>query len=508
MATGRAAGLPDQQLLYHNLRVAFALFMYNRLMKRKLNVLFIAAEADPFIKVGGLGDVAGSLPRALRHVSPGAELDVRLVIPFHSAIRSENLDLKREAVFSIPREGGDVPAQVFRVDMDNVPVYLIAGEPINAYSEVYTSDTRADGFKYTFFSLAALELARVLNWRPDILHANDWHTAPAVYALRLRRDQDDFFKNTRAVLGIHNLVYTGKSASDALRAHGLPPVLDGSLPDWAEHVPLALGLWAADSLAAVSPTYAQEILTPEFGAGLDAYLRTRRNVITGIVNGIDETMWDPSTDSALDATFTAETLDRRAANKTALQTRCNFAPHPDVPLLAMVTRMDPQKGVDIALDALRLLPDDLPWQAVILGTGVHFVEEAARRLEADLPDRVCAIIRYDGKLSRQIYAGADLLLMPSRYEPCGLAQMIAMRYGCLPLVRATGGLRDTVQDGQTGFVFAGHSPEAMSESLRRAIQAFGGAPAWRQMQQAGMAQDFSWDKSAREYLKLYQSLLA
>ncbi len=480
--------------------------MYNRFMKQKLNVLFIAAEADPFIKVGGLGDVAGSLPRALRHVSTGAALDVRLVIPFHSAIRTENLDLKREAVFTIPRLGGEVPVQVFRVDMDGVPVYLIAGEPVNAYPEVYTPDTHADGFKYTFFSLAALELTRVLGWRPDIIHANDWHTAPAVYAMRLARDGDDFLRHTRSVLGIHNLVYTGKGASDALHAYGLPPVMDGSLPDWAEHVPLALGLWAADSLAAVSPTYAQEILTPEFGAGLDAYLRTRREVITGIVNGIDESMWDPAVDSALDANFTAETLDQRVVNKSALQTRCNFTPDAGVPLLAMVTRMDPQKGVDITLDALRLLPD-LPWQAVILGAGVHFVEEAARRLEADLPERVCAIIRYDGKLSRQIYAGADVFLMPSRYEPCGLSQMIAMRYGCVPLVRATGGLRDTVQDGQTGFVFGGRSPEAMSEALRRGIQAFGDKPTWRQMQQTGMAQDFSWNKSAREYLKLYQSLV-
>lgn len=475
-------------------------------MQRKLNILFIAAEADPFIKVGGLGDVAGSLPRALHQVAGDVMLDVRLVIPFHSTIRTEVLDLKREAVFTLPRADGPVPVQVFSVESGGVPVYLIAGEPISAYPEVYTPDTRADGFKYTFFSLAALELARVLGWRPDIIHANDWHTAPAVYALRLMRAHDDFFAQTRSVLGIHNLVYTGKGASDALYAYGLPPVLDGSLPDWAEHVPLALGLWAADSLAAVSPTYAQEILTPEFGAGLDAYLRTRREVITGIVNGIDESMWDPSTDAALPANFDANTLERRAENKAALQARFGLAKDSSVPLLAMVTRMDPQKGVDIALDALRLLPD-LPWQAVILGTGVNFVEEAARRLEADLPDRVCAIIRYDGKLSRQIYGGADLFLMPSRYEPCGLSQMIAMRYGCVPLVRATGGLRDTVQDGQTGFVFDGRSPEAMAECLRRAIQSFGDKPAWRKLQQNGMAQDFSWDKSAHEYLKLYLSLV-
>ncbi len=476
-------------------------------MKQKINVLFIAAEADPLIKVGGLGDVAGSLPRALRRLGGDVTLDVRLVIPFHDAIRTETLDLKREAVFTIPRADGDVPAQAFSLNIGDVPVYLIAGEPISTNPEVYTPNTLSDGAKYTFFSLAALELARVLNWQPDIIHANDWHTAPAVYALRLMRDTDDFYKNTRTVLGIHNLVYTGKGASEALYSYGLPPVKDGSLPDWAEHVPLALGLWAADSLVAVSPTYAQEILTPEFGAGLDAYLRTRREVITGIVNGIDDALWDPSKDTALVANFDSTTLEKRAVNKTALQTRCGLAQDPHVPLLGMVTRMDPQKGVDIALDALRLILD-LPWQVVILGTGVDFVEDAARYLEADLPDRVCAIIRYDGKLSRQIYAGADLFLMPSRYEPCGLSQMIAMRYGCVPLVRSTGGLRDTVQDGQTGFVFDGRSPEAMAESLRRAIQIFENKTTWRTLQQNGMAQDFSWDKSAREYLKLYQSLIA
>lgn len=475
-------------------------------MSNKINILFIAAEADPFIKVGGLGDVAGSLPHALHQLKDNIQLDVRMVIPFHSAIRTEDLDLQRVSVFTLPRQGGDVPVQVFRTDMQGVPVYLISGEPISANPEVYTPNTAADGAKYTFFSLAALELTKHIGWQPDIVHANDWHTAPAIYSLRIRREYDESFRGMRSVLGIHNLVYTGKGASDALHAYGLQPIEDFTVPEWARHVPLPMGLWAADSLVAVSPTYAQEILTPEFGCGLDGFLRTRRDVITGIVNGIDEKLWDPSLDSALVVNFDADTLRSRSANKAALQSNFGLNTDPDVPLLGMVTRMDPQKGVDIAIDALRLVTD-IPWQAVILGTGVNFVEDAARRLEAELPDRVCAVIRYDGKLSRQIYAGSDIFLMPSRYEPCGLSQMISMLYGCIPLVRSTGGLRDTVQDGETGFVFDGMSPEAMAEALRRAIGAFGNKKDWQVMQTNGMVQDFSWDKSARQYLALYQSLM-
>jgi starch synthase len=474
-------------------------------MPNPLNVLFLASEADPFIKVGGLGDVAGSLPHALRRIAGDASVDVRLVIPFHNAIRTEALDLQRETAFTIRRGGDELPAQVYRTDMNGLSVYLISGDPINSTNTIYTSDTYLDGAKYTFFSLAALELARRIGFRPHIVHANDWHTAPAIYSVRNRRVHDDIYENTRTILGIHNLAFMGAGSSAALYEFEMLPVTDRYLPDWARHVPLPMGLWAADALVAVSPTYAQEIMTPEFGCGLEGFLQTRRGSIHGIVNGIDMDVWNPATDEALTANYDASRLAERTANKAALQTRFGFTPDPDVPLLAMITRMDPQKGVDIALDALRMVTD-IPWQVIILGTGVNYLEDAARRLEAEFPERVCAAIRFDSKLSRQIYGGADVLLMPSRYEPCGLAQMIAMRYGCIPLVRATGGLRDTVHDGETGFVFQDPTPREMAEALRRALPVFSEENRWHALQRNGMSQDFSWDKSAREYLALYQSL--
>ena len=224
------------------------------------------------------------------------------------------------------------------------------------------------------------------------------------------------------------------------------------MPDWARLKPLPLGLWAADAIVAVSPTYADEMLSEEYGSGLEDFLKTRRENLTGILNGLDVDSFDPATDADIAAQFTAESLDERKANKIALAKQVELLPDQAVPLLGVVSRMDPQKGIDLVLDGLRKLVD-VPWQAVILGTGDPKLEESARKLAEDFPERVRIEAKYDAKLARQIYAGADIFLMPSRYEPCGLSQMIAMRYGCVPVVRAVGGLHDTVTDGETGFVF-------------------------------------------------------
>ncbi len=468
-----------------------------------MKILFLASEADPFVKVGGLGDVAGSLPYALRALGH----DTRLVLPFHSNLNTSGLNMHRETVFTVPRNGSDEPVQVSHTEINGLPIYLISGEPISKTASVYSPIPHVDGEKYTFFSMAALELARRLEWAPDILHANDWHTAPAVYAMYLKKQNGDpLFAKTKSVLSIHNLGFMGAGSSEQLAAYGLPPVTDEALPAWARHMPLPLGLWAADELVAVSPTYAEEILTPDFGCDLDGFLRTRSATVTGIVNGIDYSLWDPSADDSITAKFNADHLDARAANKAALQKRFGLAIDPSIPLLAMVTRFDPQKGVDIALEALRHV-NDLPWQAIFLGTGHANLEASARRLEADLPDRVCAVLRFDARLSREIYAGADIFLMPSRYEPCGLAQMIAMRYGALPLARAVGGLRDTIVHNQTGFLFAGASPHALSVSLRSALKKFPNAKTWRAMQRRAMAQDFSWARSAGQYVELFEALI-
>lgn len=468
-----------------------------------MKILFLASEADPFVKVGGLGDVAGSLPKALREL--GRDLDVRLVIPFHTAIRTDNLNLQREAVFTILRAGEEMPVQVFRTDINGLPVYLVSGAPFSQTLKVYETDAAVDGEKFVFFTLAALELARRLDWRPDIVHANDWHTAIAPYAIR-RMQADPFWQGVKTILSVHNLCYMGAGSEAALTAYGLPPADDPALPWWGQQVPLPLGLWAADEIIAVSPSYAEEIQTPDYGCGLETFLFSRHESITGIVNGLDLASWNPSTDSALIEPFSIENLAGRAATKKFLQSQFDLEVDDSIPLLAMVTRMDQQKGVDISIDALRLIPK-LGWQAILLGTGNPEIEANARLLESEFPTRARAVIRFDAKLSRQIYGGSDMLLMPSLYEPCGLAQLIAMRYGSVPVARATGGLRDTIADRISGYLFTVASPVVMVGALRRAITTFEKRDAWQAIQKAGMAGDFSWQVSARQYADLYQALL-
>jgi starch synthase len=488
-----------------------------------MNVLFLASEADPLIKVGGLGDVAGSLPRALRAILPSNEadqekLDVRLVIPFHPAIRQKYPAPQLVSQFTIHTRDKKISTKAYLLDLNGLPVYLISGAPIDQETGVYSLDLEADGYKYVFFSLAALQLAQELNWKPDILHANDWHTATAAYSLALRRPVEKFFAHTASLLTVHNLPYLGSMTATGLEAFGLPSAEYSDLPPWAQQMALPLGLLAADSIVAVSPGYAREILTEEFGSGLGSFLTVHQGKISGILNGLDTISWNPSTDQALTCKYTIETISDRKYNKSALQIELGLVVDEQIPILAMVTRMDPQKGVDLAVNAMRSLLHEtrkasLPFQAVFLGTGNPVLEEAAHQLEQDYPDQVRARIKYDEQLSRRIYAGADALLMPSRYEPCGLSQMIAMRYGCVPIAHATGGLRDTIYDPNdsdepTGFLFEKANTQALGKTIRRALTQFSRYPEdWRRMQINGMQQDFSWDHSAREYIKKYQLLV-
>lgn len=468
-----------------------------------IKILFLAAEAEPFVKVGGLGDVAGALPTALRALSNReVRYDVRLVLPLHRAIEAESLRLV--ASFPMPRGDSEIHVEVFAGTLGDMPVYFLGGDPIEANGTVYSADSALDAEKYACFSLAALALPHHIDWVPDILHANDWHTALAVFANLVRRTKDPEHR-IASIISIHNLPFMGPDVSGILESYHLP-LADADLPDWARVRPMPLGLWAADGIVAVSPTYAGEILHEEFGCGLTDFFRSRSDVLSGILNGLDTTAFDPKTDSALRSNFGAGTLQHRAPNKSALQERLGLPIDDATPMFGMVTRMDPQKGVDIALEGLRLLKAQ-DWQFVVLGTGTPELETLARALGEDLPDRVRVETRYDPALARQIYAGADMLLMPSRYEPCGLAQMIAMHYGCVPIVRAVGGLRDTVTDGDTGFAFADADAASFTEAVHRALEVWSDRTRWMKMQKAGMRLDFSWEASALQYAAQYQALV-
>lgn len=478
-------------------------------MMKPLKVLFLCSEADPLIKVGGLGDVAGSLPRALRSLPEIP--DVRVCLPLYPAIKNLDLDLAPAASFELVHSGGPVAVEVFQSAVNGIPFYLFNGAPIASSGTVYSGDNYQDGTKFVFLSLAAMELARIIQWKPDIIHAQDWHTAPAIYHLHRIRKKDDFYRGTRSLLTVHNLPYLGQGAEQALADFGLPAARGDALPKWARGLPLPLGLLSADRINTVSPGYAEEILTAEFGAGLERFLMTRKEDLSGILNGLDLQSWDPENDPALPFNYSAACLKNRSKNKAHLQEELGLERNPKKPLLAVVNRMDHQKGVDLILDALRALRD-LGWQAVILGTGDPELEQAAKQLDSDYP-QVAAFLKFDAALARRIYGGSDIILIPSRYEPCGLTQMIGMRYGCVPLARATGGLKDTIIDyhsnrreQSTGFLFNQATPLALTGTIERALDVFNDKRRWAGLQRRGMRVDFSWENSARKYLNLYKEL--
>jgi len=473
-------------------------------MPQTINILFLAAEAEPFVKVGGLGDVAGTLPRALRALSNDElKVDVRLVLPHHPVIRSDSL--RPVGIFSIPRGRSEVQVEAYEGILQGMPVYFINGEPIRASGSVYSSNNKLDAEKYVFFSLAALELPRQLNWEPNIIHVNDWHTALAAYGNLVKR-WNEKSRRVFSLVTIHNLPFLGPNVKEILEEYGLP-LANTDLPEWARVMPMPLGLWASDAIVAVSPTYADEILGEEFGCGLQGFFHNRTDSLRGILNGLDTVSFDPQTDPTLAANYSIETLALRPRNKAALQERVGLPLNPDVPLLGMVTRMDQAKGIDIALKGLKMMAKQ-DWQLVLLGAGDLKLEATAKKLQQEMPDRVRVETRYDAKLARQIYAGSDIFLMPSRYEPCGISQMIAMRYGSIPLVRAVGGLRDTVTEGETGFVFTDTKVKSFNDAIRRALQLYPYRSRWMNLQKAGMAQDFSWSNSAQKYLDLYKKLMS
>jgi len=481
-----------------------------------VNVLFLAAEAEPFVKVGGLGDVAGALPDAISNLSAtlpkSKNVDIRVVLPFHFAIKQKGFKPKFLGEFGVNSLEGQVICQVYYYDKEGLPVYLLDGDPIDEKSPVYSLEPIHDGYKFVFFSLASLGLAKFLDFKVDILQANDWHTATAIYALKTKKVPSKHLSSTKTILSLHNLPFMGFGIQKALTDYGLPPSKDTVLPEWARHAPLPLGLLHADKIVAVSPHYAEEILTPEFGCGLEDFLKTRKSVLQGIVNGLDLDLWNPATDKNIAQNFSIDDLSKRPINKFELQQEFKLLKNENIPLLTLISRMDAQKGIDIALKGLKYLKDS-PWQAIILGTGNPIIEQMASDLEKEYPDRIRAIIDFDGKLAHRLYAGADIFMMPSRYEPCGLSQMISMRYGCVPVARATGGLVDTITpvtrkvDGGTGFLFDKPYPSVFATTMQRAIRLYQKPALWKKIQHNGMAIDFSWKNSAQKYIDTYIGLI-
>jgi starch synthase len=476
-----------------------------------LRILFITAEAAPFAKTGGLGDVAGALPKAL--ASLGHE--VRVVMPAYAsierALQEGRWGLRAAGpTLRVPILGG-LPAGMMETVLPGsaVPVHFIAERHLFERADLY--GYADDPYRFAFFSRAALQLAiEIRDWRPDVVHAHDWHAAPAILWLATGGALDPRYRALPTVFTIHNLLHQGRTSTDILRylaISGPQPWEEGP----GEVNLMARAIYHATMINTVSPTYAAEIMTRDGGMGLDGLLRYRHFDVHGIVNGLDTDVWDPARDRSLAATYDADSLERRGDNKRALQSRLGLPVRPDVPLVAMVSRLDVQKGVDLAAAAAARLPGASAdaAQFAVLGSGAAEYEGEFRRLAAAHPDRMAAVLTYDPSLAPLMYAGSDIFVMPSRFEPCGLGQLIAMRYGSVPVVRATGGLADTVEDGETGFTFGPYDVDAFWSALQRAIAAYRQAPdGWREMQRRGMARDFSWAPSARGYQQLYEWAIA
>lgn len=467
-----------------------------------LKILFLAAEAAPYVKVGGLGDVAGSLPKALRALGH----DVRVAMPRYKAVDGKKWDLKRVGeLFSVPVGSATRRTEAVMGEAGGVPTYLIWDEQYFGRDKVYGYDD--DAQRFVFWGRATLELIRSLGWQPDVIHANDWHAAyvPAYLATAGRRDP--FFAPIATAYTIHNLAYHGTTGKTILLFGGL----EGDLKHLAVEEPgtvnwMAQGIAHSDVINTVSQRYAQEILTPEYGCGMDGLLRSRQDHLWGILNGVDYDVWNPATDPHLAQPFDVGRLADRAANKAALQRAVHLPVRADVPVLGMVTRLVDMKGVDLLAAALdRLLARDV--QFVLLGAGEPNYEELFSTLPRRFPQKAAVSLGFDAALAQQIYGGADMFLMPSRFEPCGLGQLIAMRYGSVPVVRATGGLADTVsdvKDAGTGFVFGEYAADAFWHAIERALNVFADKPAWRAVQERGMRADFSWAVSAQKYEELYK----
>lgn len=482
----------------------------------KLHIAFASAEAAPFVKTGGLGDVAGSLPHALK----AAGADVVVFVPKYDTIAQEYKDrMEHLCDFYVPLGWRNEYCGLERLNHEGVDYLFVDNE--RYFSRGYPYGFFDDGERFAYFSKAIVEALQYLphtldNFTCDVLHCNDWHTAMAPVFLREFYQALPLYQNVKTVFSIHNIAFQGQYSAKVLNdILGLAHIPAAAFqltcgPDAINYMQGALNY--TDAITTVSPTYAEEIKTPDFGEHLDGILRRRAPILQGIVNGIDTTSFDPATDPRIAQNFTVEDRSGKAVCKARLQEELGLEVRDDRPLMVMVTRLTRQKGMDLVTYALdRILSGGV--QVAVLGTGDTEYENALRYFEGKYPGTMAARIQFDPALSQRMYAGADLFLMPSLFEPCGLSQMIAMRYGTLPIVRETGGLKDTVipyncYTGEgTGFSFAHFNGDEMADAVFRAARLFwDDRAAFNGLVENAMKADFSWKRSADAYIALYHNL--
>ncbi len=489
-----------------------------------MQIAMVASEVAPFSKEGGLADVLGSLPAALARLGE----DVCVISPLYRGVRelAEDVGEPLEPVdggeFSVPIGDGDIAGRAWLsyLPSQEVPVYFLECDRYYGRAGYYTTadghtDYQDNSERFIFLSRGALEMSMAIGLEADIYHTHDWHTG--LVPIYLKHLYAARFPATASVFTVHNIAYQGLFWHWDMKLAGLPwSLFNWKMLEYYGNLSfLKAGLVGADALTTVSTTYSKEIQTADFGCGMEGVLRERAEDLYGIVNGIDTQEWDPATDPLLAANYSADDLAGKAECKEALQRRFGLAQRDDVPLIGMICRLVDQKGLDLLEEALPQL-QELKFQLVVLGQGHPRYHKFLQRAQEEDPERIAVLLRYDNEAAHRIEGGSDMFLMPSRFEPCGLNQLYSFRYGTVPIVRAVGGLADTVVDfsrerldaGEaTGFVFDPYEAEALVNAVRRAVGVFEQRDVWRRLMRNGMRQDWSWERSAGEYIEVYRKAL-
>lgn len=472
-----------------------------------MKVLFVASESFPFIKTGGLGDVAYALPKALRRIG----IDARVIIPKYSQIKDnyqENMERLWE--FGVHMAYEDKFCGLWKLEYDEVPFYFIDNEEYFKRNQPYGEDD--DGERFSYFSKAVLEsISHFDDFVPDILHCNDWHSAMCIPMLQEFYQKNAIYSNMKTVFTIHNLRYQGIFGREIIWDKlnlGYEYFHEDKLKYYDAVSFMKGGIMLANAVSTVSPTYAEEIKSEYFGEGLHGLLQIKSGNLFGILNGLDTDLNDPKTDHNLLENYDENSLDKKGNNKEKLQEMLKLPVNRDIPMIAMVTRLADQKGLDLVEAVIEdILQEDV--QFVVLGTGDKRFEDMFKFFAWKYPNKMAANIFFDGSLAQKIYGASDMFLMPSKFEPCGIGQLIALRYGSIPIVRETGGLNDTVFSyndftGEgNGFSFTNYNAHDMLYTIKRAIGCYWNKEQWDKLVHRGMTGDYSWDKSAKEYIDMY-----
>ncbi len=488
-------------------------------MAKKLKILFVSGEVVPFAKTGGLADVMGSLPQAVEDCGNEA----RIMMPKYGVINDRKFrlhDVLRLKDLPIPvGERHDLlNVKVTALPSSKIQTYFLYNEGLFKRDGLYVSpstkkDYQDNDERFIFFNRAVLETLKALGWKPDVIHCHDWMSGLIPAYLKLLYHDDPFFKNVKTVFTIHNLAYQGAFHKSALQKSKLPE--SEFTPDGLEFYDsfnfMKIALVYADAITTVSEKYAEEIRTDdELACGLKGVLNKRKKDLYGILNGVDEKVWNPEEDEFIEKNYNADDLAAKLENKKGLLKRLKLPYNEKTPVIGIISRLVDQKGFDLVIEAFDKLMS-LDMQLVLLGTGEKQYEDFFRKATSKYPDKVSATISFNDELAHQIEAGSDMFLMPSRYEPCGMNQMYSLKYGTVPIVRATGGLHDTVKAFKggkgNGFVFEKYTANDMMKAIKEALETYKDQKAWAKLVQNGMATDVSWESSAEKYNALYHKLL-